>query len=128
DLLLGLLRVRTEDGVEGNCFFGPGSRVAMEHMAAQILGPLRKEVVGASVDQREALWSHLRFLTPWWGKIGYEAWAAVDVALWDLAGKYAGLPIYRLLGSHKQTLKGYVSSPYYPDVRQYVDEAVAQKE
>jgi galactonate dehydratase len=28
----------------------------------------------------------------------HAAWSAIEIALWDIVGKYAGLPIYNLLG------------------------------
>ena len=34
----------------------------------------------------------------------------IDIALWDLAGKLSGLPIYRLLGGHRTKLPAYAST------------------
>ena len=38
----------------------------------------------------------------------------IDVALWDLAGKVYGVPIYQLLGGYKRTLPAYAST-YHGD-------------
>lgn len=36
-------------------------------------------------------------------------WASVEHALWDIAGKLAGLPVYRLLGGASNRLRAYVT-------------------
>ena len=48
---------------------------------------------------------------------------AVDVALWDLAGKIAGQPIYQLLGPYRHKVLACATSAYYPEVRPYAEEA-----
>jgi len=39
----------------------------------------------------------------------------IDVALWDIAGKAADLPIHRLLGTVRHELPAYISSWIHPD-------------
>ena len=42
------------------------------------------------------------------------AMGAVDVALWDIAGKVAGLPIHRLLGTCRDRVPAYASTAWQP--------------
>jgi L-alanine-DL-glutamate epimerase-like enolase superfamily enzyme len=48
----------------------------------------------------------------------------MDIALWDIAGQIAGLPIHRLLGSYRESVPAYASSAVLPSKEAYADEAV----
>jgi len=52
---------------------------------------------------------------------------AIDVALWDLAGKAAGVPIHKLMGSYRESVPAYASSAVFETVEEYVEEAVHYK-
>ena len=39
--------------------------------------------------------------------------AGIDIALWDIRGKSAGLPVYRLLGAEKRPIFTYATGGYY---------------
>jgi L-alanine-DL-glutamate epimerase-like enolase superfamily enzyme len=56
-----------------------------------------------------------------------RAIGAVDVALWDLAGKAAGLPIHRLLGSYRSSVQAYASSAVLRSKEAYAEEALRIK-
>jgi L-alanine-DL-glutamate epimerase-like enolase superfamily enzyme len=48
----------------------------------------------------------------------------VDVALWDIAGKVAGLPVHRLLGTYRDRVPAYFSSGHHDSPQDYADEAL----
>ena len=51
----------------------------------------------------------------------------VDVALWDICAKEAGLPLYKYIGAYRDSLPVYASSNFLPTIQDYVDEALYYK-
>jgi len=120
---LGLLRVATDAGIEGHAFLGSAMRGA--HLDGQsLIQALKPVVLGQDPLERErlyqALWQRNRQTT-------YRAIGAMDVALWDIAGKAAGLPIHRLLGSYRGSIPAYASSAVLPGKDAYANEALRFK-
>ncbi len=103
------LRLHTQDGIEGVglAFYGGvlsgALRQAVEALGALIVGddPLRPEAVAAKL--RAAAGG----CEP--GGIFTLAAAAIDLALWDIKGKAAGLPIWKLLGGARSRVPTYAS-------------------
>jgi L-alanine-DL-glutamate epimerase-like enolase superfamily enzyme len=62
--------------------------------------------------------------THMWGRRGIETYAlsGVDIALWDLLGKIAKQPVYRLLGASKSRVPAYFA-PSLKETGQVVEEA-----
>ncbi len=54
--------------------------------------------------------------------------AAVDVALWDLAGKMANMPIYHMMGAQRHKAPIYASSPVFEKAEAYAEEVISFKE
>lgn len=105
----GVLRVLTEEGIEGNCFVGE-FRHGGHGLFNTILKVLKPEIIGRSAADREWLWSRLRILSSRRG-VTMAAWAPVDVALWDIAGKSAGMPVHQLLGTQRRQTEVYATYP-----------------
>jgi len=78
----------------------------------------------------EFLWQHMYRKTMAFGRkgIGMTAISAVDIALWDLLGKSAKQPVYRLLGGRtKQRIPVYASRLYSVPLDDLAEEAKRYK-
>ncbi|MFT7599845.1 MAG: L-alanine-DL-glutamate epimerase-like enolase superfamily enzyme [Acidimicrobiales bacterium] len=117
---IGLLRLHTADGFTGHAFLGSAIRSA-ELDSYAVMAVLAPVVLGADPTDRERLY---RELVSKGRSASLRAIGAVDVALWDLAGQIAGLPIHRLLGSYRSSIGAYASSPVHDSTNAYVAEAL----
>ncbi len=123
-----LVRVDTDEGVTG-WGEGFGHRIFTATKAAldAFIGPM---CVGRDPTQIAALVDQLQRNLGGVGRNGPAMYAlsAIDIALWDIAGKLAGLPLYRLLGgSPRQDLPAYASLLRYGEpgaVTHYVERAL----
>lgn len=120
---LGLLELQTDAGVVGHSFLGSSGRSARLD-AETLLTYLKPIVVGQDPMDREKIHQGLmgRHRQTTLRTIG-----AVDVALWDLAGKAVGLPIHKLLGSYRDSVPAYASSVMLPSKEAYAEEALRYK-
>lgn len=126
-----LTRVRTEDGHVGVgwCFaFGTG-RVGP---IARFIEELGTVIIGEDAVMTSALWGKLSAHAAFVGRKGIAtlAMSTIDTACWDIAGQEAGLPVYRLLGGHTNTVRAYASQGLWLDRSEHelVDEAMAYVE
>ena len=92
-----LVEIRTDSGITG---VGEAlARFSPKAYAELIETSLRPRLVGQNPTDITAHWHSMRrALSGRSGGMLFEAIAGVDIALWDILGKVAGLPIYRLLG------------------------------
>jgi len=106
-----LVTLHLEDGRSGigwTSTMGNGG-IAVAALARSYLAPM---VVGRDVFEHEALWNALwrRSHQPGPGGIAALAVSAFDLALWDLRGKLAGLPVRKLIGGGADSLEVYASA------------------
>ena len=96
----GLLRIITDEGIEGWC------NTIDPETARVITTQLREHLIGRDALARERLWHDLLMLErlTWPPK---KLRGANDVALWDIAGKRLGLPVWRLLGACRDRVPCY---------------------
>jgi L-alanine-DL-glutamate epimerase-like enolase superfamily enzyme len=122
--LLGVLRVMTDEGIEGNSFLsspGPGPTA----IAEQIVNVIKPWLVGADPLDIGAHWRRMAGLVHY---LSPHAVGTVDIALWDIAGKVAGLPVHRLLGTCRDRIPAYFSSAHHTTAQEYAEEAVYWRE
>jgi galactonate dehydratase len=102
DVSIVLVEVRTDAGIVG---VGETlARFSPKAYAELIETSLKPRLVGQNATDILAHWRTMRrALSGRSGGMLIEAIAGVDIALWDILGKVAGLPIFRLLGGVGRT-------------------------
>ncbi len=102
DATQSLLRIVTDEGVEGYCFG------ASPQSIQQLVRPA---LIGEDPFYRERIWQRLK---EWQrlhlGTLSDRVVAAVDMALWDLAGRSLNQPVHKLLGASRDKVKAYAST------------------
>ena len=121
-----IVEVKTDDGLVGigNAALAP---LVTKQVIDNYLKPL---LLGANPWDVEFLWQHMYRNTMAFGRkgIGMTAISAVDIALWDLLGKAAKQPVYRLLGGRtKQRIPVYASRLYAGPLETVAAEATRYK-
>jgi mannonate dehydratase len=95
------LKIETRSGVHG---LGDATLNGRElAVAAYLEQHVAPNLIGRDAGRIEDTWQFL-YRGAYWrrGPVTMTAIAAVDVALWDILGKLAGLPLYRLLGGRSR--------------------------
>ena len=90
------IRIYTDQG-----FYGQGEATDAAIGGASIIASWRRFLVGQDPLNVEAIWERIRTNGIFAGAQGGQyitALSGLEIALWDLAGKALGLPIYQLLG------------------------------
>ena len=94
-----LVKITTKDGLVG---WGECHAPAAPRVHAAVIGDLLAPIlIGQDARQVEPLWEKLyssQRLRGYATGFYTESIAGVDLALWDLLGKYLGQPLYRILG------------------------------
>lgn len=109
----------------GNAALAP---LASKQVIDQYFKPL---LLGADPWDLEFLWQHMYRRTMAFGRKGIAmvAISAVDIALWDLLGKSARQPVYRLLGGRtKPRIPVYASRLYSTPLEELAAEAKKYKQ
>lgn len=130
-----LVEVETDQGVTGwgECF-GPGNiALANKAIVEKVIQPM---VLGMDPLDRDVIWHKVYNLMRDHGQKGMpmQSLSGVDIALWDIAGKVAGLPIHKLIGgAHRNSVQAYgygmmlKREDTATHVARFVDEAAAIK-
>jgi L-alanine-DL-glutamate epimerase-like enolase superfamily enzyme len=130
EVVLLFAEIGTEDGHEGIGFGyskragGPGQFAHAREIAPALLGEDPNDI--------GRLWNKLVWAGASVGRSGLatQAIAALDIALWDLKAKRAGLPLAKLLGAHRDSVRCYNTSGgfLHTPVEQVMENATASLE
>ena len=93
--------VRTNEGIMGLGEVSPMNTRVLASILQHSLAPI---VVGKNPLDIGRIWDEMLHATYKLGTMGAqpEAMAGIDIALWDILGKTAGLPIWQLLGGRRK--------------------------
>ena len=119
DVLLGILTIETDEGISGDAFLG-SSHQGADDLVAPLMKYLKPIVMGRNPMERGAIWWEM------WRenrRVTTNAIGAIDVALWDIAGKAAGLPIHQLIGTCRYSVPAYSSTAWHATAEEYAEEA-----
>jgi len=117
-----VVEVFTDDGL-----IGLGNAALAPQITKQVIDLyLKPLLIGQDPWDIERLWQHMYRKTVAFGRkgIGMVAISAVDIALWDLLGRSAKQPVYRLLGGRtKARIPVYASRLYSVELNELAAEA-----
>ncbi|WP_424978689.1 mandelate racemase/muconate lactonizing enzyme family protein [Leisingera sp. S232] len=131
-----LVEVETDDGITGwgECFGAGNIALANKGIVEQVIQPM---VLGMDPLDRDVIWHKVYNLMRDHGQKGMplQSLSGVDIALWDIAGKVAGLPLHKMIGgAHRDKIDvygyGMMLRPESADslVARFQDEAAAIKD
>jgi mannonate dehydratase len=121
------LKIETADGVTG---IGDATLNGRELSVASYLDDhVIPCLIGRDAHQIEDIWQYL-YRGAYWrrGPVTMSAISAVDMALWDIKGKIAGLPVYQLLGGASRTGAMVYGHANGETIEETLDNAQAYKE
>lgn len=103
---LNLLIIETDEGITGyGCSW-----------AIEFADTMAKAIIGENPLNTERLWQKT-YVPKFIGRRGTSAKtvSAIDMALWDIKAKAAGMPLYRLLGGARESIPCYIAGGYYAE-------------
>ncbi len=114
-----IVQVMTDSGITGI-----GEAAGPPRVVNAIVEILKKRIINENPLNIEALWRKM------WGKRSGQfadmivsAISGIDIALWDIAGKEAGVSINRLLGGVcRRNVKAYATGGYFKPINEIVEE------
>ena len=102
------VEVETDDGLIGYGLTGITQAEVATECINRVAGPA---IIGHNPLDHEAIGHMMYWAASPWGQTGYasHAIAAIDIALWDIKGKAARQPVWRLLGGARRRMPVYIT-------------------
>lgn len=128
---LSILTIETDEGITGYGFSGPV--LGMDPFL--LTGEFTARLIGEDPLNHERIWN-LLYIPKLVGRRGISTRtiSGIDIALWDIKAKCAGLPLYKLLGGYRTSVPAYIAGGYYApgktledlqnEVSRYIDSGV----
>jgi galactonate dehydratase len=118
------VRIYTDQGL-----IGQGEATDASVGTAALVRSFRRALIGQNPLNVDALWERLRTAGIFAGAQGGQyvtALTGVEIALWDLAGKALGLPVYQLLGGKfRDRIRMYCDSDMEDPLGEEADKKIA---
>ena len=89
------VRVYTDEGLVG---LGESGAWGYQNAAAEVVNTFKEYLIGKDPLRIEHHWQYMYRAFHFRGAAIMGAISAIDIALWDIAGKFYDVPVYRLLG------------------------------
>ena len=107
---LGLVKIETDAEITGIGLGDVGT------IGRAVVERLKPELIGEDPLNVERLW-HKMWVPKLIGRRGLttRAISAIDIGLWDLRAKVAGMPLYKLLGGYRDRVPTYIAGGYYEE-------------
>lgn len=102
------VKVHTDEGLIG---LGECGAWAYQEATVSVLKQMEKMIVGQDPLRTEFIWNALSRNLHFRGSVTQSAVSGIDIALWDLKGKYFQVPCYELMGGKvREKIKIYVNA------------------
>jgi D-arabinonate dehydratase len=117
-----IVRITASDGAQGIAY-----GLARGAPVARVVAAISGSVIGREPEASTAIWDDLyaRTITSGQRGVALRAISLIDIALWDLRGKRAGIPVHGLLGRRSDTVAAHAGGGYYRE-RRSLDEVGAE--
>ncbi len=111
-----LVRLFTDEGISGTSYlwtFGPKRAQVLQAMVED----LGEALLGEDALERELIWHEMWTSANFLSHAGVSLFglSAIDIALWDIAGKAMDLPLYRVLGGSRRPVPIYAGGLFLSD-------------
>lgn len=115
-----ILKIICDNGIVGwGEAYGPATVVK------ESVNYIKQNIIGMNPLDSDIIWSTLFRRVHDYGRSGVfvSAISAIDIALWDIKGKYHKLPVSTLLGgSYREKIRPYATGLYFSDSKTLTDD------
>ena len=119
-----VVTITTEDGVQGSSF-GFGALDAKA--AAAAMSQVKPFFIGRSAHSSAKNMKDFELFDRRWNHVPIYAYGPFDNACWDIVGKMAHQPVYKILGAAREKVPLYVSSMFLSGPEDYAKQALEVK-